>query len=175
MGHRVLLTALATATVVGVLGCGGANTHTRQSGIIPISVPVCCGQRTLHSRLIVLGKSVAGIRLGDPRRRVEKVFGRGKSRRRGLVWYFRGHLLVNYWVHDGLQKWVGDLETTWPGFHTRSGIHVGSSRGELRALHIPCRTGECAIAARPEPPPDAPGTIFTMHHGKVAKIDVFYG
>jgi hypothetical protein len=91
------------------------------------------------------------------------------------VRYFGGRLLVSYWVHDGLQTWVGGLETEWPGFRARSGVHVGSSRDDLRPLHVTCSEGECGLAARREPPPDAPGTVFTMRRGRVVKIAVFYG
>jgi hypothetical protein len=38
---------------------------------------------------------------------------------------------------------------------------------------VTCGDGECSRAAGP--PPDAPGTVFTMRHGKVAQIDIFYG
>jgi hypothetical protein len=131
--------------------------------------------RAPHDRLIVLGQSIGGVRIGEARSSVEEALGPGKSTGRGLVWYFGGRLLVNYWVHDGLQTFVGDLETSWPGFQTRSGIHVGSSSQELRRLHVTCSDGECGLAARPEPPPDAPGTAFTMHRGKVVKINVFLG
>jgi hypothetical protein len=111
--------------------------------------------------------------LGEPRRSVEKALGPGRSRRRGLVWYFDDRLEVDYWFHDGLTTRVEGLETRWGGFHTRSGVHVGSSRQELRALHFACpRDGDCSRAA--DRMPDAPGTVFTMRHGKVAQIDVFY-
>jgi hypothetical protein len=145
--------------------------------IAPAVFSACGGsgsqQRTPQSRLIVPGQSVGGIRLGEPRGSVEKALGRGTSKRRGLVRYFGGRLLVNYWFHDGLTTRVEGLETRWGGFHTRSGVHVGSSRQELRALHVTCRNGECSRAAGGMP--DAPGTVFTMRHGKVVQIDVFYG
>jgi len=51
-------------------------------------------------------------------------------------------------------------------------VRVGSSREELRALRVSCRDGQCwRMAGRM---PDAPGTGFTMRHGKVAQIDVSY-
>lgn len=40
--------------------------------------------------LIVLGDSIGGIRLGETRMSVEKKFGPGRSRQRGLVSYFGG-------------------------------------------------------------------------------------
>jgi hypothetical protein len=125
-----------------------------------------------ENRLIVLGHSIGGIRLDEPRRDVENALGHGSSRGRGLVWYFGGRLLVDYWFHDGLTTRVESLETSWDGFHTRSGVHVGSSRQELRALHVTCGDGRCSLAAGQVP--DAPGTAFTMRHGKVVQIDISY-
>jgi hypothetical protein len=154
--RRVTALALLAIAPAVFSGCGGSASQQRQP----------------QSRLIVLGHSVGGIRLGEPRRSVEKALGRGRSRRRGLVWYFGGRLLVDYWLHDGLTTRVEGLETRWGGFHTRSGAHVGSSRQELRALHVTCSDGECSRAAGRMP--DAPGTVFTMRHGKVVQIDVFY-
>ena len=78
-------------------------------------------QRTPHNRLIVLDHSIAGIGLDEPRKSVEKALGPGTSTRRGLVSYFGGRLVVDYWFHDRLTMRVGDVETKWSGFHTRSG------------------------------------------------------
>jgi hypothetical protein len=118
--------------------------------------------------LIVLGSSIDGIRLDESRVDVEKAFGVGRSSRRGLVSYFGGHLIVNYWFHDGLYKRVEYLETPWSGYRTRSGVHVGSSRRELRALYVTCARGKCVLLAGPWP--DPVGTSFTMRHGKVTDI-----
>jgi hypothetical protein len=119
--------------------------------------------------LIVLADSIGGIRLGESRRSVEKTFGPGLSKRRGLVRYFGGHLLVNYWFHDGLYHRVMYLQTRWGGYHTRSGVRAGSSREELRSLYVSCLSQtECWLQAGPTP--DPVGTIFTMRHGKVASI-----
>jgi hypothetical protein len=121
--------------------------------------------------LIVLGSSIDGIRLDESRTNVEKAFGGGRSRRRGLVSYFGGHLIVNYWFHDGLYKQVQYLETRWSGYHTRSGVHVGSSRRELRPLYVTCEKGNCVLLAGPLPDPVATG--FTMRRGKV--VDIIIG
>jgi hypothetical protein len=121
-------------------------------------------------KLIVLGGSIGGIWLGESRRNVEKKFGRGHSTQRGLVSYFGGHLVVNYWFHDGLYKYVEYLQTRWPGYRTRSGVHVGSSRRELRPLYVTCTKRDCFLQAGPMP--DAVGTSFTIRHGKVAEIEV---
>jgi len=121
--------------------------------------------------LIVLGSSIDGIRLGESRTNVEKAFGVGRSIRRGLVSYFGGHLIVNYWFHDGLYKQVEYLETRWSGYRTRSGVHVGSSRRELRPLYVTCAKGSCGLQAGPGP--DPVGTGFTMRHGKV--VDIIIG
>jgi hypothetical protein len=122
-------------------------------------------------RLIVLAGSIGGIRLGEPRRSVEKAFGPGRSAGRGLVRYFGGHLLVNYWFHDGLYKHVQYLQTRWGGYHTRSGVHVGSSRRALQPLYVSCASkAECWLQAGPTP--DPVGTVFTVRHGKVAAIEI---
>ena len=164
---------VGSVPAVGVLlfaaGALAGCSSSRQAG-----VGVSRSSSALPSnRLIVLGDSIAGIPLGEPRKSVEKAFGRGKSSRRGLVWYVGGRLLVEHWFHDQLTTRVEALETRWGGFHTRSGVHVGTSRQALRALHVTCREGECSRAAGRLP--DAPGTLFTMRHGKVAQIDIFYG
>jgi hypothetical protein len=125
-------------------------------------------QRTPRNRLIVLDHSIGGIRLDEPRKSVEKAFGPGRSTRRGLVSYFGGRLVVDYWFHDQLTTRVGDVETKWDGFHTRSGVHVGSSRQQLRSLHVDCANGLCGHAAALGP--DAPGTGFKMRHGRVVQI-----
>jgi len=118
----------------------------------------------------VPGDSIGGVSLGELRRDVEKAFGPGRSEERGVVSYFGGHLLVDYWFHDRLYKWVGYLETRWGGFHTRSGVHVGSTRKQLRRLYVSCRGNECSLLAGPMP--DAVGTSFTLRHGKVVEITV---
>ena len=110
--------------------------------------------------------------MGESRKSVERALGRGAPRQRGLVSYLRGHLLVNYWFHGGLTKRVQALNTRWTGFYTRSGVHVGSSRAEVRALHFPCASGTCSRASGQMP--DAPGSIFTMRNGKVVEINIGY-
>jgi hypothetical protein len=121
-------------------------------------------------QLIVPGNSIGGIWLGESRTNVEKKFGPGNSTRRGLVSYFGGHVLVNYWFHDGLYKYVQYLTTRWKGYSTRSGVHVGSRRRELRPLYVTCREGHCTLLAGPFP--DPVGTDFTMRHGRVVEITV---
>ena len=120
--------------------------------------------------LIVLGSSIGDIWLGESRREVEKKFGPGHSTRRGLVSYFGGHLLVNYWFHDGLYPFVEYLQTRWQGYSTRSGVHVGSTQRELRPLYVTCRNGNCTLLGGPMP--DPVGTGFRMRNGKVVEITI---
>jgi hypothetical protein len=162
----VCVLLFAPAALVGCSSSHDAARNVSQGDSPSSSTPP-------KNRLIVLGDSIAGISLGEPRKRVERAFGQGISRRRGLVWYFGGRLLVDYWFHDRLTTRVEEVETRWRGFHTRSGVHIGTSRQELRALHVTCGERECSRAAGRMP--DAPGTVFTMRHGKVAQIDIFYG
>ena len=123
-------------------------------------------------RVIVLADSIGGIRLGEPRRRVEQAFGPGRPGGRGVVRYFHGRLLVGYEFHDGIYKWVTYLETRWRGYRVpRSGVHVGSSRDDLRRLYVSCyhRTA-CILQAGPWP--DPLGSAFTLRRGRVAEIYV---
>jgi hypothetical protein len=118
--------------------------------------------------LIVLGESIGSIRLGESRKRVERMFGPGRSGGRGLVRYFAGHLLVDYDFHDGLYNRVMYLATRWSGFRTRSGVHVGSGRQALRSLYVTCQNRECHLLSGPWP--DALATGFTLKDGKVTEI-----
>jgi hypothetical protein len=120
--------------------------------------------------LIVPGSSIDGIQLYQSRASVEKAFGVGRSIQRGVVSYFGGHLVVNYWFHDGLYKQVEYVETRWSGYRTRSGVHVGSSRRALRPLYVTCMAGSCVLLAGPHPDPVA--TIFGVRHGKVVDITI---
>lgn len=122
-------------------------------------------------RRIVLARSIGDIRLGESRANVVRRFGPGSKAGRGVVRYFGGHLLVSYEFHDGIYKFVTSLETRWPGYHTRFGIHVGSSRRDLRQLYVSCpRNTECWLQAGPWP--DALGTFFTLRHGRVVAISM---
>ncbi|MFL5941646.1 MAG: hypothetical protein ACJ75L_00070 [Gaiellaceae bacterium] len=131
------------------------------------------GPRLPSARLVVPGRSIGPVRLDEPRTVVRRTLGPGKQSRRGIVEYFDGRLLVDYWFHDGLTNRVEYLKTTWPVFHTRSGVHVGGARS---ALHLPrgsCSGGVCSVAANKGP--DAPGTGFGIRAGKIAWIAVGYG
>jgi hypothetical protein len=123
-------------------------------------------------RLIVPGGSIGGIRRGESRKDVEQAFGQGRSMRHGLIRsYFGGHVLLTYDFHDRQYKWVAGLWTRWAGFHTRSGVHVGSSRQELRRIYATCDSkAECHLLEGPWP--DALATGFVMRHGKIAEIGI---
>jgi hypothetical protein len=125
-------------------------------------------------RLIVPGGSIGGIRMGESRKDVEKAFGPGRSMQHGLVRsYFGGHVLLTYEFHDRQYKWVAGLWTRWSGFRTRSGVHVGSSRQDLRRIYATCDSKtECHLLQGRWP--DALATGFTMRNGKVAEIGIGY-
>jgi hypothetical protein len=188
--HRVVTVFVATRrqSVEGTQFKRGRNTQvTRYANIAVVSKPDVLYQvRSAVSALrfgtasslakparglIVLGSSIDGIRLDESRSKVEKAFGVGRSSRRGLVSYFGGHLIVNYWFHDGLYKRVEYLQTRWGGYRTRSGVHVGSSRQALRPLYVSCESKpECWLQAGPTP--DPVGTVFTVRRSKVVEIEV---
>jgi len=131
---------------------------------------ISSGGQVPQDRLIVPGVSIAGIRFGTPRRDVAKRLGTGTPIHRDLVSYWNGRLYVVYSFHDGYTGRVQALVTRWPGFRTRSGLHVGSSGQGLRSLGFGCANGSCGRGNSQTP--DAQGTILTMHHGKVAEIFV---
>jgi hypothetical protein len=123
--------------------------------------------------LIVLGESIGPVWLGETRKRVEREVGPGRPTGPGLVAYLGGHVLVDYRFHDALYKRVMYLETGWSGFHTRSGAHVGSTRGELRRLYVTCVSrAQCYLEQGPWP--DALATGFTLKNGKVVGIRIGY-
>jgi hypothetical protein len=123
-------------------------------------------------QLIVPGGSIGGIRLGESRKDVEKAFGPGRSMRHGLIRsYFGGHLLLTYVFHDSPEKYVTALWTRWGGFHTRSDIHVGSGRQELRRIYATCE-GKTGCHLLEGPWPDALATSFVLRDGKVAEIGI---
>jgi hypothetical protein len=122
------------------------------------------------SDLIVPGKSIGPFRLDESRAAVEKAFGPGThGRYRGSVSYFGGRVGVSYEFHDDIYDWVTALSTRSPDYHTRSGIHVGSSAQALRRLFVTCEgKGMCYVLAGPWP--DALTTNFLLRHGRVTAI-----
>jgi hypothetical protein len=120
--------------------------------------------------LIVPGGSIGGIRLGESRKQVEKAFGPGRPMQGGLVRsYFGGRVLLTYVFHETSTNRVEGLWTRWAGFHTRSGVHVGSSRRDLRRIYATC-DGKTGCYLLEGPWPDALATSFTLRNGKVAAI-----
>jgi hypothetical protein len=109
---------------------------------------------------------------GERRTSVRTTLGAGKRLRRGVFLYFGGRLLISYWFHDQLTPRVNYIKTTWSGFYTRSGMHVGTS---WRDLHLPagaCASGICGLAAGNGA--DAPGTAFGIRRREIVWIAVGY-
>ncbi len=126
------------------------------------------------SRLIVLERSIGGVRLGEPRHDVVKALGPGTVVRRGEVSYFGGRLTVDYWFKQTLTRSVEGIWTHWPGFHTRSGLRVGSSRARLiRVPRMQCGEGECSRYAVPRYA-DGPGTEITTRHQRITEFLIAY-
>jgi hypothetical protein len=184
----VVVAARRRAADSTVLPKGAGTSVTRYANITVFAKPDALGQaRAAVSALrwgtasnlgkpgpgsIVLASSMNGIRLGESRATVEKTFGPGRTTRRGLVSYFGGRLLVDYWFHDRLYDVVEYVGTRWSGYRHRSGVHVGSTRRDLRALYVTCTEEDCSLPAGPMP--DAVGTDFTMRHGRVVEIAIGY-
>jgi hypothetical protein len=129
-------------------------------------------QQTSPSQLIVPNHSIGPIRLGEPRRAVEKSFGPGKLRH-GWVSYFGGHILIDYVYKVRLTKHVQAIRTSWSGYRTQSVIRAGSNLQEVRHL-LP--GGACGgpNAACELGQPGAPGTMFMMRRGRVAWIMLWF-
>jgi hypothetical protein len=158
---------VVAAAVVGLTACSSHQVSKK-------SAPPHVERRTPlpKDRVIVLGRSIGAISLGERRTSASRALGPGKRLSRGVFSYFGGRLLISYWFHDQLTSRVNYIKTTWSGFHTRTGLHVGISR---RDLHLPagsCANGTCGLAAGKGA--DAPGTGFGIRHGQVAWIAVGY-
>lgn len=174
-GHDVNVRIVVPLALMALLAACGGEKDANRSAQRPTAETLPISMRTSSlvpaDRLIVPNHSIGRIRLGEPRSSVEKAFGRGKVRR-GWVSYFGGHLLVDYVAKVRPTKRVQALRTAWTGYRTRSGVHVGSSRQEVRrALHAACGgpNDACNLGA-----PGSPGTMFSMRSGKVAWIMVWF-
>ncbi|HEY2354722.1 MAG TPA: hypothetical protein VGH79_07495 [Gaiellaceae bacterium] len=90
-------------------------------------------------RLIVPDVSIAGIRVGEPRRDVEARFGAGKRlEERDTVSYWGRRLVVSYYRFGARADRVTGLVTRWPGFRTRSGLRIGSTWKAMRNAGFLC-------------------------------------
>lgn len=161
---------IGVALVLVVAGCASAQHAVTQGSTLTVHAQSAQKTAAPKNFLIVPGVSIGGIRYLEPRRSVTKELGPGKRTMRWVDSYFSGRLQVVYAFHDRYTGVVQALVTKWPAFHTRSGVHVGSSREDLRSLHVTCGEGSCSWATSRLP--DASGIIFTMHDGKVVEIFV---
>jgi hypothetical protein len=159
---------VVAAAVVALTACSSSHHVTKKSPAPHVE------QRTPlpKERAIVLGRSIGAISLAERRTSVTRALGPGKRLSRGVFSYFAGRLLISYWFHDQLTPRVNYIKTTWSGFHTSSGVHVGISRRDVDLPAGSCVNGTCALAAGKGA--DAPGTAFGIRHGQVAWIAVGY-
>ena len=163
---RLLVVVLVAA--IGLTACSSKAEVTERSSQLHVE-----RSSTLpKNRVIVLGRSIGPVSLGERQTSVGRTLGLGERLRRGVFSYFSGRLLFSYWFHDQLTQRVNYLKTTWSGFHTRSGVHVGTSRRDLRLPAGSCLDGICGLAAGKGA--DAQGTAFGIRRGKVAWIAVGY-
>ena len=152
----------ATAVLSGCSSSDHAVSKPSPSDVVPRSV-------LPKNRLIVLDRSIGAVSLSEPRATVRRTLGAG--RRSGHdVSFFGGRLVVSYWAHDAPTNRVNYMETAWDGFHTRSGVRVGTS---LRELHLPrgsCSGRICVLTAGHGA--DARGTGVGIRGSRVAWIAV---
>jgi hypothetical protein len=157
---------LLGSTILVLAACGHSS-HTSATRTRSISNDVH-GRVARRNLLIVPAVSIGNIRFGESRRAVERSLGTGKRIARDYFAYLGGRLRIGYSYHDQYTGRAQALVTTWSGYHTRTGIHVGSSRHALNGLHLNCFSGMCASPQNP----DYPGIIFYMRHGRVVQIFV---
>jgi hypothetical protein len=141
--------------------------------------------------LIVLDRSIGGVRLLEPRPAVERDLGRGvvlaakidrsakpTPARITRVSYLSGALTVTYVSEAKQQPTAFILESISPRFRTASGIGVGSTFAALRSIRgvkcygpsfTECQHGYAAL--------NKPGTTFRLDrlHGKVVYIAMALG
>ena len=169
--HAALLVGVFAATSA-LPACGLSDHVAKEPADKPARAQVAPTAEPPNDRLIILGRSIGPISLGERLGTVGRTLGPGKRLKRGVFSYFGGRLLISYWFHDQLTDQVSYIKTTWAGFHGRPGVHVGASP---RDLHLPrgsCSQGTCGLAAGKGA--DAPGTSFGIRDRKIAWIGVGY-
>jgi hypothetical protein len=142
MRRRRLLLALALAAAAAVAVALTATLQPSGPGTSRSGGGTSAQAALPKDRLIVLDRSIGPVRLGEPRRSVERALGRGtevaKHNRAG-AYYFGRRLLVTYGDHGTLRPYVMSISTSWTGFHTASGLRVGASGNSLRPdPHLTC-------------------------------------
>jgi hypothetical protein len=131
---RAITLSLGVLAAFVLAGCGGSTEH-----------------RSRGATLIVLDRSIGGVRLRDQRSEVERALGSGTVIRSEDqkppeprlhfedVIYPNG-LEVGYVSRSATPRSLGNgrvgyLLTRSPTFRTREGVHVGSSRAALRTIN----------------------------------------
>jgi hypothetical protein len=154
-----LRTAAAIRAASGLLAVG-----------LALAASACGGGGTAKNELIVLDRSIGGVRLDELRAEVERREGRGKvvsstdqekpPAHLEQVAYRDGDLVVGYVSSSGRRPRVIGVETRSKAFHTSSGVRVGAKLQDVRALGgIRCQAlpGSCYHGLRRS---GAPGTGF---------------
>jgi hypothetical protein len=166
--RRRYLAGVGLAATVAIAAGIAFGMRPGQPGRSSLSTPSY--EQVPGDRLIVPGVSIAGIRFGTSRRDVAKTLGAVKPLSHDVVSYWGGRLEIVYSFHAVYTGRVQGLITHWPGFRTRSGVRIGSTRQDVRGLGAGCSDGSCGLGSGA--PPDSPGTIFTLRAEKVAEIFV---
>jgi hypothetical protein len=164
--HAALL--VAVAAMPALAACASSDHAAKK----PARTDVAPASELPNDRLIILGRSIGPISLGERRATVKREVGPGNRLKRGVFSYFGGRLLISYWFHDQLTEEVSYIRTTWAGFHARSGVRVGASPRDLDLPPGSCSQGTCGLAAGKGA--DAPGTSFGIRNRKIAWIAVGY-
>ncbi len=145
--HAALLVGVVAATSA-LPACGLSDHVAKEPADKPARAQVAPTAEPPNDRLIILGRSIGPISLGERLGTVGRTLGPGKRLKRGVFSYFGGRLLISYWFHDQLTDQVSYIKTTWAS------------------------QGTCGLAAGKGA--DAPGTSFGIRDRKIAWIGVGY-
>ena len=122
--------------------------------------------------MLVLGRRIGPIYLGEPRAKIEAAYGKGQrvTLRQGtanpVVTYYPA-ISIGVMYLGGHRKFAVILETSSPRYRTESGIGVGSGIGPLRKIGANCSVspGSCGLPGGFGPPkhPTTATTFFLNH------------
>ena len=143
---RVIASVAVGAFVLTAVGCGGSGPKT--------------------STLIVLGRRIGPIYLGEPRAKIEAAYGKGRKMPVGTgrpappVYTVYSAVSIGVMYYGNRAVFV---ETRSPLYRTKSGLGVGSGIGPLRKIGANCTVtpGSCGVAGG-FGPPEHPTTATTF-------------
>jgi hypothetical protein len=142
--------AQAGSALVPPTVAGGRPTKDQDGDLLPPKWLAGAGADQCDTSLMVLGKSIGAVHIGESEQDVIATYGRprnqstavfGKQRLRRLL--FRAHAAL-LWVFEDAQRQVVGIGTTSPYYENRAGLQVGTSPGMVlgwaRTNWLDCRS-----------------------------------